>query len=126
MKNQAKIRRNRRILAALVAFAVAAVALPAVAAAAPAGKVNVNTADADDLALLPRVGPALAERILEHRDANGDFESAEDLMLVRGIGERTFELLEPFVTLEGETTLTDKVSTAEARRAMADDSGDDG
>lgn len=126
MKNQAKIRRNRRILAALVAFAVAAVALPAVAAAAPAGKVNVNTADADDLALLPRVGPALAKRILEYRDANGDFESAEDLMLVRGIGERTFELLEPFVTLEGETTLSDKISTAEARRAMADDSGDDG
>lgn len=121
-----RIRRNRRILAALVAFAVAAVALPTVAAAAPAGKVNVNTAGADELALLPRVGPALAKRILEYRDDNGDFEVADDLMLVRGIGERTFELLEPFVTLKGDTTLTAKVSIAEARQARAVDSGDDG
>lgn len=119
-----RIRRNRRILAALVAFAVAAVALPTVAAAAPGGKVNVNTADAEELALLPRVGPALAKRILEYREANGDFEVAEDLMLVRGIGERTFDLMEPFVALKGETTLTDKVSTAQALAARENDEDD--
>lgn len=71
--------------------------------------VNVNTADASQLALLPRVGPALSQRILDFREENGDFEAPEELILVRGIGEKTFELLEPYVVVKGETTLTEKV-----------------
>jgi competence protein ComEA len=115
----------RRIAAAVIAFAVAVVAFPIAAAAAPEGKVNVNTADADALALLPRVGPALAQRILDYREDNGVFEAAEDLMLVRGIGEKTFELMEPWVTLKGDTTLTEKVRTSDARK-RAESGGDDG
>lgn len=71
--------------------------------------VNINTADASQLALLPRIGPALAQRILDFREENGKFEAAEELILVRGIGEKTFELLEPYVVVKGETTLTTKV-----------------
>jgi|GEM_PF-1736054 competence protein ComEA len=71
--------------------------------------VNINSADAAQLALLPRVGPALAQRILDFRQENGDFEAPEELILVRGIGEKTFELLEPYVTVKGKTTLTEKV-----------------
>lgn len=97
------------------AFALALVALPALGA----GVVNVNKADEGQLALLPRVGPALAARILEFREANGKFGEAEDLMLVRGIGEKTMELLAPFVVTSGDTTLTSKVSLSEAQEAAS-------
>jgi len=122
-------RRAQRIAAALVAFVVAAVALPAAAAAAPAGKVNVNTAGAEQLALLPRIGPSTAQRILDYREENGSFEALEDLMLVRGIGEKTFERLEPYVTLEGDTTLAEKVRSPRKRPGDAtqnDSPQDDG
>ncbi|HMB52884.1 MAG TPA: helix-hairpin-helix domain-containing protein [Thermoanaerobaculia bacterium] len=108
----------RRAAAVVAALALVVVAIPAAAAAS--GRVNVNTADADQLELLPRVGPAIAGRILEFRDENGDFAAAEDLMLVRGIGEKTFELIEPYVTLDGETTLTEKVSASRAAAERED------
>lgn len=99
---------SRRWICALVALALALTALPAYAEG-DKGVVNVNTASADELALLPRIGPSIAQRIVDFREENGPFQAAEDLMLVRGIGEKTFELLEPYVALEGETTLTNKV-----------------
>lgn len=64
-----------------------------------AGKVNLNTADAAALETLPRVGPALAARILAWREANGRFTSVEDLMSVSGIGEKTFAGLKDLVTI---------------------------
>ena len=84
--------------------------LTAAAAHAAPGKVNINSASADELALLPRVGPSVAGRIVEFRDSNGRFKAVEDLMLVRGIGEKTFELIKPYVKLDGESDLTEKVS----------------
>lgn len=94
-------------------FALLLVSALSILGAAPAvaqsGVVNVNTADTSELALLPRVGPSVSQRIVDFRDENGPFESVEDLMLVRGIGEKTFALMEPHVTISGETTLTEKV-----------------
>jgi competence protein ComEA len=95
----------RRITAGVV-LAVLLAALPGLAAE---GRVNVNSADASQLALLPRVGPATAQRIIDYRKQNGPFKKVEDLMLVRGIGEKTFELLKPYVATSGETTLKEKV-----------------
>ena len=63
-----------------------------------AGKVNINTADEPTLETLPRVGPAMAARILAWRAANGRFTAVEDLMSVTGIGEKTFEGLRDLVT----------------------------
>lgn len=58
-----------------------------------AGPVNVNTADAHTLALeLTGIGPTLAEAIVREREENGAFLSADDLMRVRGIGERIVEM----------------------------------
>ena len=88
--------------------------IAAAASAAPEGKVNINTADAEALALLPRVGGVVAKRIVDFRQENGDFSAIEDLMLVQGIGERTFEQMEPYLTLEGETTLKEKVRVSSA------------
>lgn len=92
------------VCAALVLFLGA---LPVLAAAQ--GVVNINTADTASLSLLPRVGPAVAQRIVEHREQNGKFQKKEDLLLVRGIGDATFELIAPYVVTEGETTLKEKV-----------------
>ncbi len=69
------------------------------AGAQVAGKVNLNTADSAALETLPRIGPAMAERILSWRDENGRFEAVEDLMSVSGIGEKTFEALRDLVTV---------------------------
>jgi competence ComEA-like helix-hairpin-helix protein len=82
------------------------------ASAAASGVVNINTATAEQLALLPRIGPAVAARIVEFREQNGTFESTADLILVRGIGDRTFELIEPYVTITGETSLREKVTVS--------------
>ncbi|MBR9814100.1 helix-hairpin-helix domain-containing protein [bacterium] len=61
-------------------------------AAAFAGPVNINTANAETLdAELNGVGPVTAERIVAYREANGPFANAEQIMQVKGIGERTLE-----------------------------------
>ena len=103
------MKHSHRIVAGVV-LAVLLAALPG--AAAEGRKVNVNTADAAQLALLPRVGPSIAQRIVEYRKQNGPFKKAEDLMLVRGIGEKTYDLLKPYVATSGETTLKEKVKAS--------------
>ena len=96
--------RRTRLTALVLALAFVVAALPAVAAEAKS--VNVNTATVEQLQLLPNVGPAVAARIVEHREKNGAFKATEDLMLVRGIGEKSFEKLRPYVATSGQTTLT--------------------
>ncbi len=107
---------HKSLIATLIVLALAAAATPALAAEEV---VNVNEADESQLAFLPRIGPALAGRIVEFREENGKFKQPEDLMLVRGIGEKTLELLKPFVTTSGKTTLASKVSLARAQDAAA-------
>jgi competence protein ComEA len=59
-------------------------------AAAPAATINLNTATADQLDSLPGIGPKVAARIIEYRTKNGPFKKIEDLMNVRGVGEKNF------------------------------------
>ena len=54
-------------------------------------KININTASVEELVQLDRVGPKYAERIVAYRNENGPFKAPEDIMLVAGIGEKTFE-----------------------------------
>lgn len=63
------------------------------AMAAPAGVVNVNTATRAELEALPLIGPALADRIIADRTANGPYRTVDDLARVRGISPRTVEQL---------------------------------
>ncbi len=73
---------------------------PAAAVGTSAGGiVNINTADETILETLPRVGPAMAARIIAWREANGRFATIEDLMSVTGIGDKTFEGLKDLVTV---------------------------
>ncbi len=110
--------------ASCLLLTVLCLAAPAAFAADQQKVVNINTADAGELALLPRVGPSLSARIVEFREENGKFKSPADLMLVRGIGEKTFALMEPFVATSGETTLTEKVRVSQLQ--PRDDSKDSG
>lgn len=64
-----------------------------------APKVNLNTATLADLDTLPRIGPAMAQRILDYRDAEGRFASVEDLRNVTGIGDKTFAALKDLITV---------------------------
>ena len=64
-----------------------------------ASPVNLNTATAAQLEALPGIGKAMADRIVEYRQKNGSFKKAEDLMNVRGIGEKNFLKLKPLVTV---------------------------
>jgi competence protein ComEA len=119
---------NRRtrfttIAAALLAVAAAASAgggEPA-AAAAPGGKININQATAAQLALLPRIGEKVADRIVDYRKQHGNFSRPEDLMEVKGIGEKLFLVLKPYVTVSGPTTVTEKIRSGSSRgRARGD------
>ena len=68
---------------------------------APVGPVDVNSATAEELEQLPRVGPSLARRIVAYREEHGAYRSVDDLRLVRGIGVTTAALLAPLVTFSG-------------------------
>lgn len=61
--------------------------------------ININTALSTELQRLPRIGPAIAKRILEYRDKRGSFKSIEELLNIKGIGEKTLENIKPYLKL---------------------------
>lgn len=86
---------------------------------APSPKVNINTASAAELAYLPRLGLKVAARIVERRKEK-PFARPEELMDVKGIGEKLFVALKPYVAVSGPTTLNAKVrSSASSPRRSA-------
>lgn len=72
---------------------------PTISEAQSALSVNINTAPAEELERLPGIGRALAARIVSYREQYGRFRRAEHLIMVRGIGERRFRRLRPFITV---------------------------
>jgi competence protein ComEA len=114
------MRKSLQIIAlALVVAAMSAAAFADDAApvASAQGVVNINSADASQLALLPRVGPKGAERIIAYRTEHGPYKKTSDLLQIKGIGAKTFERLSQYVTVEGKTTLSSKVSSPRKPRA---------
>jgi competence protein ComEA len=127
MSTQHRVRRIALfVLAVLVLAAWPVLAAPAKTEGKAEGRkvVNLNTADASQLALLPRIGPSVAQRILTFRKEHGAFKSADDLLLVRGIGEKTYALIKPYVAVSGETTLKEKVRTPRTKAGTKTAAGD--
>lgn len=62
--------------------------------------VNLNTATVSQLDALPGVGTSTAQRIVEYRQKNGPFKKIEELMNVKGVGEKSFLKLKPLITLQ--------------------------
>jgi competence protein ComEA len=81
---------------------------PAAAATTAKPAINLNTATVDQLETLPGIGRKTAERIIEYRTKAGGFKRIEDLMNVKGIGEKSFLKLKPLVVVPLKT---DKASS---------------
>ena len=106
MNRNSALGRTRALLSALViGLVLAAGTVPAFAAAKLSGVVNVNTASAEQLTLLPGIGEARAREIVAVRQQRGGFKRVEDLLAIKGIGEASLAKLRPFVSLQGESTL---------------------
>ena len=91
---------KRKVSTCGVLFSVLLLFLASVPRGEQARKVNLNTATLTELDTLPGIGSTLAERILEFRSKNGPFRRAEDLLNVRGIGEKKFLKLRDRITVQ--------------------------
>lgn len=104
---------DRRIFMLIVAIGLAAAISPLLAqtdaapaktpkpvvAAASTQVINLNTATAIQIAMLPGIGPKTADLIVQYRQKNGSFKKVEEIMNVRGIGEKTFLKLKSRLTV---------------------------
>lgn len=88
MKGGLMLRKRQLLVMITLFFVVSGIGLCAYAAG---DTVNINTATVEELCRLKRVGPKYAEAIIEYRKAHGDFKSPEDVMNVKGIGQKTFQ-----------------------------------
>jgi len=97
---------SRALLAIVIALAFCTGGAPVSAqkaAAKPAAStravVNLNTATASQIATLPGIGEKAAQRIIEYRDKNGGFKKIEELMNIKGIGEKSFLKMKGLITV---------------------------
>lgn len=134
-KTLTSLRCTRAALAALSLAAALGAVAPSLASAqrgsrqanaveaeteAPSGVVNIQTASAEQLQLLPGIGPSKAQAIVAHREQHA-FRRVEDLMRVRGIGRATFRRLRSMLSVDGPTTLSPPARTARRARAASTD-----
>lgn len=68
----------------------------------PAQPIDINSATPEQLTEIPGIGTAIAQRIVEFREKEGPFRKVEDLMKVRGIGEKSFQKIRPYVKVGKE------------------------
>ena len=63
-------------------------------------KVNINTASQEELATINGISDSIASKIIEHRETNGEFKTLEEIMLVSGIGTKTYEKIRDYITIK--------------------------
>ncbi len=65
-----------------------------------AGQINLNTATQKELQSLPYIGPKIAALIIEYREKHGPFKSIDELLEIKGIGQKKLERIKPYVSVE--------------------------
>ena len=90
------------VVALLLALNVLSLLGPGVVAEGKVAPVDVNTASIDKLIEVPGIGPATAKRIVEFRQKNGPFKRVDDLLKIRGIGEKSLEKLRPYLKVDAK------------------------
>ena len=95
-------------LLALAGVVLAAGTAPAAGDSGISGVVNVNTASAEELQLLPGIGEARARAVIEARKRRGGFKAVDELVEVKGIGEAALKRMRPHVAVSGKTTAQPK------------------
>ncbi len=90
---------SRKILVLMIVVLFCISMIP-MALADDGDKININTATAEQLVKLKRIGPKYAERIIRYREANGPFATVEDIVKVKGIGPKTLEKNIDIMTVE--------------------------
>lgn len=101
-------RSDKHVLFVLVALVLLAVSMkmiwapkaPQPVSALEPERININTASKQELMGLPGIGPVLAQRIIEYREAHGGFKFLEGLMKVKGIGPKIFERIKELITVD--------------------------
>jgi competence protein ComEA len=94
-----EVMKGKRLLFLCIAVAIVMVFAGSVWAE-DTGKININKASVSELAQLKRVGLKYAERIVEFRNKNGPFKKPEDIMKVKGIGFKTWELNKDLIVVD--------------------------
>lgn len=90
---------KKKFFGCLLVVALVLTMAPAVWAQ-DAEKININKASVEQLTKLKNVGTKYAERIVKYRDEKGSFKSPEDIMKVKGIGSKTFEVNKEKITVD--------------------------
>jgi len=107
---------SKSIAVLVMIMVLACAALPVMAAeqtasgkeaSALSGKLNVNSADAQQLTMLPGIGQKTAESIVAYRTQHGNFKTVDDLTQVKGIGDKSVEKIRQYVVFEGQSTLAE-------------------
>ena len=93
------MKKMQKLLVLVVAVLMVLAMIPVVGAE-EGGKININTALKEQLVELDKVGPKYAERIIEYREKVAPFEKPEDIMKVKGIGEKIYEANKDRITVE--------------------------
>ncbi len=88
----------KRVFTVLVVV-MAVVALTGVVPAEDSTKIDLNKASVEDLLKIKGIGQSYAQRIIEYREANGQFNQIEDIMKVKGIGSKLFESIKDQITV---------------------------
>jgi competence protein ComEA len=105
MDRDSFLRNAATAIALVLAVAILAAAPVEIAAAtqqdsgSPGEPVDINRASVDELIGLPGIGEVMAKRIIEFREQHGPFKRVEDLLKVKGIGEKSFQKLRPSITV---------------------------
>ena len=97
-KGERTVRRKKSVFVLAVVILIV-LAVGSVSWAEETKKININQASVEELTQLKKIGPSLAQRIVDYREQVEPFKSPEDIMKVKGIGEKIFEVIKDHITV---------------------------